>query len=55
MRRVEDATLAMRDTNISESNRTAPTTQADHTERNVLLTLVLVVSAEAVVLVWLFY
>lgn len=45
----------MRDANISESNRTAPTPQVDHTERNVLLTLVLVVSAEALVLVWLFY
>jgi hypothetical protein len=54
IRSVEDATPAMSDVNTSESNRTAPNPQIDHTERNILLTLVLVASAEASVLVWLF-
>jgi hypothetical protein len=45
----------MSDPNISDSNYAAPTTQVDRTERNILLTLVLVASAEASILVWLFY
>ena len=44
----------MSDANISESNHKARTVRTDHIERNILLTLILVGSAEVSVLVWLF-
>ena len=45
----------MSDISLSDSSLPLETADADHTERNVLLTLALVIAAEVGALMWAFF